>query len=166
MAEILKLKGQYPVPLLGDGVFFQFTAASIAKLEETYGEGNAFGELERLLNNGSVKCTILCCDVGLKKFEGDKIVKHEVDWDSTDTEVPIISFASIILDAFCVSWAGKDYEAIVMEAVEQAEKIKAAEKKAIDEGGEVTDPLKVKEAFDGLRPSVKSPGSKETPSGE
>lgn len=157
MGKAVKTNGEIPFPQSGDGNFFKFTVRDLLVLEEEYGEGNYFSEVERLIHNAGAKCFMLCVEVGLKHRKGDKVVPFEVDWDNPG--VTIENAGIPILDAICATASGITYEEMLDRSEQQRLKIIQAqaeieaksEKDKKNSGEEGADPFGVSEVLDGLK---------------
>ena len=152
MTKAPKSNGEIAFPQYGEGNFLKFTVKDLIILEEEYGDGNYFSEVERLIDNASAKCIMNCIDLALKKKEGGINVASKVNWDDpgfalSDAGIPI-------LDAICATMNGMTYEETLEIAERQRQLIQEAQVEAAKKsGGEETDPFPDLSALDALRPS-------------
>lgn len=126
----LKNRGEAPFPAAGEGCFFRFTLADIAKMEEIYGVGAYFQAIEQGLSEGSGHVVMLCIEHGLRKRdEHDKVVR--VKMDPLDINFSASEAFEPIMDAICIAAANLTYQETMQEVArrraEMEEAIKAVE---------------------------------------
>ena len=152
MTKVPKSNGEIPFPQSGDGNFLKFSVNDLIILEEEYGDGNYFSEVERLIDNASAKCITFCINLAMKKKEAGINVASKVNWDNPGFA---LSEAGIpILDALCATMNGMTYGETLEIAERQRQLLMEAQAEAAKKsGGEETDPFPGLSALDALRPS-------------
>jgi len=128
----IKMNGEVPFPVAGEGCFICFSLADIAALEEHYGVGAYYGTIEQNLREGSAATVIRCLSHGLKRrnAEGKRV---RVEYDAEEMQFPTTDAFMPIMDALSLGAAGLTYEEMIEHAIEAQKKAEAAAQGPEDE---------------------------------
>lgn len=117
----LKMNGEVPFPLAGEGAFLRFNLQDIAELESIYGVGEYLQVIDANIQEGSGGTVLKCLSIGAKRRNSDnKIVRLGLGPD--DIDFAIVEAHEPIMDALFLQVTNMTYqEAMAEVARRQAE---------------------------------------------
>lgn len=103
MTTSVKMRGELPFPIAGEGVVLRFTNPDCAKLQEIFGE-NWFSDAWAKVNRFDMKFLQTCVEIGAKK-DGKPI---QVGFGGLDA--PMHEIAQAVLDGLFLAMHGRNFE--------------------------------------------------------